>query len=143
MQHTRPRPLGRAVTGFFKEFALSTELEVFSCIEFARGELDHDLADGIAKLALKYHLDSALLVLKQRNDHNGTWMHNIFPSGSCPIGQPDHIAIGMQKVTLDQFFSAESLLNQMAIIHENCRERNTSISRDTAEQKTDDGLQAG
>ena len=127
MQDPGPRPLGCAITGLLLQFALRTKLKVLCGVALARRKLDHHLADGVAELALQHHPQFTRSVFKQRNNHDGAGVHDIFTVGVAAIGQPDRVAKGMQQTTLEQLLAGEPLLDQMLIIHANFWEFNAQL----------------
>jgi len=112
-----PRPFAGGVAGFFEKFALAAKQRVFAHLQLSSGQLDHDLAYGVAKLALQHHTGLIIFALHQRHHHDGTRVNHIFASGQLAIGQAHRVSQGMQKVAFEEFLPLVQVFFEVLVGH--------------------------
>src|SRR5690606_32435163 len=96
MHLARRNPFLRGIPRLFEELALPASKRRFAGIQLASREFQDDLLHGIAILA--HHDD--VVIIRLCDDHDRTWMHDIFAAALAAVGKAHGVAPYLEKTAL-------------------------------------------
>ena len=110
MKNPSTGPVRRYKTGFFEQFALCAQPTVLARLQFASRKLNHGSVQGVTVLALHNHP----AIVKQRNDHHRTGVHDILSDSLCTVRKRYLISFDMKKMPLIHRLGVQGALKQMS-----------------------------